>query len=297
MDAILGGDQLLGLAGETLLRHAQQLVEVGATLEVGELECAAGLHLLEAAIEVRVALGRVVEIGREATRARPRLRQLALRALDTIGQLACAPRLRGQLLDRRLQFDLGRRQLGRQTRRLRLGRLDGFLGVPVARVAVRDLLLQCFEVRLGRGFEGRGALGKVGFLRGDRGRLRGLERCDLGLELLAGSPNLLLELGLTLDELRTMRGGEALDLRLRSTELVFEHGRALLLVAERAEFDARVLELGLCRARLRLRRLERLAAVERVHVRRVQVLLQLLGALRLRTQRLELALGHRQLGL
>ena len=46
---ILGGDQLLGLPGETLLGHAQQLVEVGATLHVGDLEGAARLELPGAA--------------------------------------------------------------------------------------------------------------------------------------------------------------------------------------------------------------------------------------------------------
>ena len=56
MHPLLGGDQLLGLAGEAFLGHPQDLVDVGAAFGVRELELPACLDLLEAPVQVRVLL-------------------------------------------------------------------------------------------------------------------------------------------------------------------------------------------------------------------------------------------------
>src|SRR5918994_4625430 len=51
---LLGGDQLLALSGQTLLRGSQQLVEVRAALVVGDLQGPARLDLLQPSVQVRV---------------------------------------------------------------------------------------------------------------------------------------------------------------------------------------------------------------------------------------------------
>ena len=63
LGALFGADQLLGLTGETLLGDPQDVVEVGATFDVGDLELASRLDLLEASVEVGVLLGGAGEVG------------------------------------------------------------------------------------------------------------------------------------------------------------------------------------------------------------------------------------------
>ena len=92
-----------------------------------------------------------------------------------------------------------------------------------------------------------------------------------------------------------MRCVGALELRPRGAELVVEHGGALLLVAQHTELGPCVVELGLGGAELRLCRLGGLAGVQRVHVCRVEVLLELAGAGRPGRERLGFAPGDGEL--
>ena len=63
LGALLGADQFLGLTGETLLGDPQDVVEVGAAFDIGDLELTSRLDLLEASVEVGVLLGGAREIG------------------------------------------------------------------------------------------------------------------------------------------------------------------------------------------------------------------------------------------
>ena len=125
----------------------------------------------------------------------------------------------------------------------------------------------------------------------------GLGLGQLRLELLAERADLLLELRLPLDELRPMRSPQALDFGLRRAQLLGELGRALLLAAERPQLASRIVQLGAGAPQLGLHRVHRVAGVQRFELRRVELLLQFPGALRLALEGLHLLDRHRELGL
>ena len=103
---------------------------------------------------------------------------------------------------------------------------------------------------------------------------------DLRLELFACRADPRFQLGLALDQIGGVRCLQAVDLRACGAELLAEDARLLLLGPQRAELVADVDQFGGRVRELGLRGLGRLAGVECLDVRRVQVLLQLLGALR-----------------
>ena len=104
---------------------------------------------------------------------------------------------------------------------------------------------------------------------------------DVRLELLACRADARLQLGLALDQIGGVRCLQAVDLRACGAELLAEDARLLLLGPKRAELVADVDQFGRRVRQLALCGLGRLAGVERLDMRRVEILLQLLGALRL----------------
>ena len=112
--AFLGRDQLLGLTGETLLRHAQDVVEVGAAFGVGQLELAAGLDLLQPPVEVGVLLACAAS---SATLLSARAADFVCDRLHLLEALAESPwcvRLDRAVLDGGLELRACHRELGLQ---------------------------------------------------------------------------------------------------------------------------------------------------------------------------------------
>ena len=99
-----------------------------------------------------------------------------------------------------------------------------------------------------------------------------------------------------------MGGSAAFELSLRGAELVLQHGRALLLVAERAELRVRVPQFALRARELRLGRRESVSDLQHLDVRRVDLFLAAGGGFgrphrgELSAGRVELLLRHGELG-
>ena len=122
-----------------------------------------------------------------------------------------------------------------------------------------------------------------------------VDLAQLPLELHACRPHLLLELGLALHEVRSMRSAQAFELGLGGSELVFQHRGALLLVPQRPELRSRVVELASSRRELRRRRGEPVLRLEQLHVRGVQIRLDVGGPAGLRLEDLQLVPGQAEL--
>ena len=276
-DAVLGRDQLLGLTREPLLRDPQELVDLRATLVVGELELAARLEVLQAPVDLLVVGGRVVELADQLVH--PLLQFVALTGradgdlVGLLGALALHLDLGARVVDGAvgpgeiglrhrerpadvlgLLVRLGDRggallDLLREVLRL-LARLEellvGFEHALLAalRLAARGLEVLAHRVEVDAGGLELGggstcrrlrlqdAVGELCLRLLHLAPVRGLHVGELALERLAGVANLLLQIGLALDEVGAVGGLAALELGLRGTELVLEHRRSLLLVAQ-----------------------------------------------------------------
>ena len=341
LHAILGRDQLLGLTGEALLGHLEQLVDLSTALVVGQLELAPCLEVLEAAVELRVLRGSVLELthqllgprllGRTVTIGLHR-DVLGLGVAEPLGfelgphLLDCSVRSGQVLLQRRegashlvgLLARLADRRgalldLGRVT--LELAADPGDLVVRLEELLLaagglgtrgRDLVAHGLHIVYGRARRRFGVGDPAVQFRLALFQLAAVGRFDLlelTLELLARRPDLLLQLGLTLHEIGTMRGLPALELGLRGPELVLEHRRSLLLVAERAELGVCILQLTLRGDELRSRGGEGVSDLHHLHVRRVKLFLGAGGGPgrcphrgELAPRRVELLLRHVELG-
>ena len=337
---VLGGDQLLGLTGEALLGHLEQLVDLRPALVVRELELAPRLEVLEAAVELRVLRGGVLELPHQLLRPRLLGRAITIGLhRDVLGLGVAEPfglELAAQLLDRSVrarQILLQRGQraphlVGFLARLTDRGRALLHLGGVTLELSAdpSDLVVRFEELLLSAGCLGASGGDLVPHhlqvvARGVRRRLcvgdpatqfrlalfqlapvGGLDLLELALELLTRCPDLLLELGLALDEVGTMGGSAAFELSLRGAELVLQHGRALLLVAERAELRVRVPQFALRARELRLGRRESVSDLQHLDVRRVDLFLAAGGGFgrphrgELSAGRVELLLRHGELG-
>ena len=207
MHAFLGGDQLLGLAGESLLRDAQDLVDVGAALGVGELELATRLDLLQAAVEIGVVLRGGLELASPGGRCvTPRscalLLELRERSSVCVARPATPSASWATVVSSSARVTV---ELAGEPRRLGLRRRDLVLGVGEALRALLELARApsstCCWAESST-LATRWPM--VASFAASSSACRASMRDELRLELLAGDPDLLLEIGLALDELGPM---------------------------------------------------------------------------------------------
>ena len=245
LTAALIGD-LVGLLGALALH-----LELGARLVDGAVGPGeVGLRDRERAADVLGLLvrlgdrgGALLDLLREVLRLLARLEELLVRLEHA---LLAALRLtaRGlEVLAHRVEVDAGGLELGGGStcRRLRL------------QDAVGELRLRLLH------------LAPVG----------GLHVGELALERLARVAHLLLEIGLALHEVGAVGGLAALELGLRGTELVLEHRRSLLLVAQGAQLRPRVVELAARAIGDRAGRGEVVLGAQQLDVHRVELAVQL----------------------
>ena len=197
----------------------------------------------------------------------------------------------------RLELRACHGELGLQAFGLRLSIGHRALGVFEALGPFGDLTLGGVEPLLGGVLGARDALGQLGLEQAHLLTVLALHAGQLGLELFARRAHLLLQLGLALEQVGPVRGGDALELGLRGAELVLEHRGTLLFGAQRTELGTEVVDLAVLRRELGLRGLGRLPRAEALDVDRVQIVLQLAGARRVGLGDLQLPLGERQFGL
>ena len=250
--ALLGGDQLLGLTGQPLLGDAQDLVEVGASLGVGDLELAPRLDLLEAAVEVGVVLRCGLELGGEALVATALIVGLLLGQVQALARLSERIGSRCELGHRGLELGMQGRQLAGGASRLCLRGGDVSLGGAEALGALLELALHGVDLLLGGVLQARQALRHGGILGGELLCMTVGEQGERRLELLASRADLRFQVGLTLEELGAMGRGDAVQLGAHGAQLVLEHRGTLLFGSKGAYLCAQVLELPRLRGQFRL---------------------------------------------